>query len=136
MGRLKAISKLSTLTNTFVIMKVIIVSIYTVLAFLMLSSFPTVDSGYFNFLYCLMERRSMGRNDPQMIPTQSELVEKDAGISVDVRNEKDSKTDVAPEQHGRMVNQKKYHIIKSKIVRSIKNLTTFFRTSYSYITKM
>ena len=69
-------------------MKVIIVSIYTVLAFSMLSSFPTVDSGYFNFLYCLMERRSMGRNDPQMIPTQSKLVEKDAGISVDVRNEK------------------------------------------------
>merc|ERR1712136_360535 len=98
MGRLKAVSKLSTLTNTFLIMKVIIVSIYTVLAFLMLSSFPTVDSGYFNFLYCLMERRSMGRNDPQMIPTQSKLVEKD------------SKTDVAPEQHGRMVNQKKYHI--------------------------
>ena len=70
-------------------MKVIIVSIHTLLAFAMLLSFPTVESmgGKWD-PPCMLKRRNMAQNDPLMVPTQSKLVEKDDGISAEVADEK------------------------------------------------
>ena len=70
-------------------MKVIIVSIHSLLAFSMLLFFPTVESmgGRWD-PPCMMKRRNMAQNDPIMVPTQSKLVEKDDVISVENTDEK------------------------------------------------
>ena len=70
-------------------MKVISVSIHALLVFSMLLSFPTVEiMGGKWHPPCIMKRRNMAKNDPLMIPTQTEQFEKDDVISVEVTDKK------------------------------------------------